>query len=57
MKRLKLGEQRKIPGVYITKVCANLSTHWKFAIIVGWGIFVRTCILWELSMWGATKEK
>ena len=26
-KWLKLGEQRKIPGVNITKVCANLSAH------------------------------
>ena len=26
-KRLKLGEQRKIPGVNITKLFANLSAH------------------------------
>ena len=26
-KRLKIGEQRKIPGVNITKICANLSAH------------------------------
>ena len=24
---LKLGEQRKIPGVNMTKVCGNLSAH------------------------------
>ena len=44
-KEVKVGEQRQIPGVNITKVCANLWAHLIIAIHVGWGIFVRTCIL------------
>ena len=31
--RLKLGEQRKIIGVNITNVFANLSDHQKFSLV------------------------
>ena len=54
-KRLKLGEQRKIPGVKITRVCANLSAHGNCH--VGWGTFVTTCIMSCLHMWEFVWEK
>ena len=50
-KRLKLGEQRKIPGVNITKVCTNLSAHWKFPYMLAEEHLFTTCILSRLHMW------